>query len=315
MQNIIERYLYAVTRHLKESQRESVKKELNSLIEDMLKARTNGREAKEEDIYVVLEELGKPYELAQQYGDADKKGFLNNEYLRAYKGVLCTVLPIVVILYVLGAYTSNIVTHGNWLESLSSCIEVAIISLCVSFTLITVIFALLQYSNISIRKENIRNLPQIPNKNGKAGSYVTLIVMFILGITLLVNPSMIFAAVVNWERVSIFNETRIHELSILIIVFLLVVLLREGYVLIMKGSGLKSMGVALLLDLIETGLVFGLFLRADIVNADFIQLFEERFPGKGVIVDMFANTNYWIAGLFLIFIIFRNLRNIKNNND
>lgn len=317
MQDVIERYLYSVVRHLKTSQRESVKKELNSLVHDMLKERMNGREAKEEDIYAVLEELGKPYELAQQYSEANKRGFLNDEYLRVYKGVLFALLPIVVILYILGTYTSSIVSQSNWVDSITTCLEAAVISFSICFTAITIIFVLLQNYHVNIGREEIRNLPPVPKKrkSGKAASYISLIIMFIFGITLLIKPSMLFAAVVDMKRVSIFNEVKIHEFNYVIILFLIIVLIRECYTLIMKGSGLKTLGVTLLLDLVETVLVFALFLRSDIVDTAFINLFEERFPDKKVIVDLFANSNYWIAGLFLVFIIFRNLGNLKINSD
>ena len=43
MRSIIDNYLYAVVRHLDYPKRENVKKELNSLILDVLEERTAGR--------------------------------------------------------------------------------------------------------------------------------------------------------------------------------------------------------------------------------------------------------------------------------
>ncbi|MBS4201378.1 hypothetical protein KHA93_17225 [Bacillus sp. FJAT-49732] len=69
---MIERYIYAVTRRLSQSQRADVEKELRGLIADMLDERAGEGEVSDSDIEEVLLELGDPRQLARQYGGKNK---------------------------------------------------------------------------------------------------------------------------------------------------------------------------------------------------------------------------------------------------
>ncbi|SFE03652.1 hypothetical protein SAMN05216238_107149 [Lentibacillus persicus] len=71
---MIERYIYAVTKRLPEAQRDDVAEELRGLIEDMLDERRQNRHVTEADVEDVLLGLGHPRNLARKY-----RG--NNKYL------------------------------------------------------------------------------------------------------------------------------------------------------------------------------------------------------------------------------------------
>jgi hypothetical protein len=64
---LLERYLYEIGRRLPAKQREDIVKELRSLLGDALDARTQGRDATEEDVAAVLKEFGSPAEVASRY--------------------------------------------------------------------------------------------------------------------------------------------------------------------------------------------------------------------------------------------------------
>ena len=66
-QDLIKRYIYAVTKTLPARMREDVEKELHSLISDMLEERCQDMPPTEHDVLVVLTELGRPAELAAKY--------------------------------------------------------------------------------------------------------------------------------------------------------------------------------------------------------------------------------------------------------
>lgn len=69
---MIERYIYAVTKKLREKQRRDVADELRGLIEDMLNERVQDSNIKETDVEEVLLELGHPASLARKYKDGKK---------------------------------------------------------------------------------------------------------------------------------------------------------------------------------------------------------------------------------------------------
>ena len=59
-EDLLERYLYAVTRRLPEKQREDVAQELRGLVDDMLFDRCGDITPTEKDLRVVLTEIGTP---------------------------------------------------------------------------------------------------------------------------------------------------------------------------------------------------------------------------------------------------------------
>ena len=60
MNDLIERYIYAVTRRLPRSKQEDMAKELRGLVEDMLLERCGEAMPEEKDVRIVLTELGSP---------------------------------------------------------------------------------------------------------------------------------------------------------------------------------------------------------------------------------------------------------------
>ncbi len=97
---LIERYIYAVSKNLPLKQQADIEKELRGLIEDMLLEKTNGSEATIRQVEEVLTELGEPSQLAEKY--QDKKRYvigpeIYGKYVLILKLVLSVVLPIVAV--------------------------------------------------------------------------------------------------------------------------------------------------------------------------------------------------------------------------
>ena len=89
--DLIARYLYAVTKRMPRKKREDVTRELQSLIEDMLAERCGPVTPTEKDIRVVLTELGTPQELYEKYDEGGKKCLIGPPYYGTY----CFVLKII----------------------------------------------------------------------------------------------------------------------------------------------------------------------------------------------------------------------------
>lgn len=91
--DLIDRYVYAVMQYLPESIREDVGKELRSNIEDMLPEQPT-----KQDIYQVLEKLGSPRLLADEY-NPQKRYLIGPGYYERYVSVLKMVVGICVIAF------------------------------------------------------------------------------------------------------------------------------------------------------------------------------------------------------------------------
>ncbi|WP_461177443.1 HAAS signaling domain-containing protein [Virgibacillus ainsalahensis] len=101
---MIDRYLYAVTKRLPETQRKDVADELHGLIEDMLYERVQSRDVTEKDVEEVLLELGHPRKLARKYRGT-KKYIIGPElydwYILVLKIALISTVAIFTLVFVI----------------------------------------------------------------------------------------------------------------------------------------------------------------------------------------------------------------------
>ncbi|WP_127579380.1 HAAS signaling domain-containing protein [Paenibacillus koleovorans] len=102
---LVNRYVYAVTKRLPVKQRSDIAAELNGLIEDMLLERTGGSEPSKKQVEEVLLELGEPSELADKYRST--KSYLIGpalfgHYVDLLKLLLSIVLPVIAVIKLIG---------------------------------------------------------------------------------------------------------------------------------------------------------------------------------------------------------------------
>ena len=91
---LIDRYIYAVTERLPEDLRDDVARELRTNIEDMLP-----ENPEEKDVRSVLEKLGNPIKLSNEYRP-EKKYLIGPDLYDSYIFVLKLVIGIAVIVFV-----------------------------------------------------------------------------------------------------------------------------------------------------------------------------------------------------------------------
>lgn len=88
VQELKERYVYAVSRLLPHKMRGDISRELDTLIEDMLEERCQDRPAEEKDLRIILAELGSPSEMANHYSPDKDKCLIGPPYFGAYKAMM-----------------------------------------------------------------------------------------------------------------------------------------------------------------------------------------------------------------------------------
>ncbi|CEI81771.1 HAAS signaling domain-containing protein [Oceanobacillus oncorhynchi] len=101
---MINRYIYAVTQKLPQSQREDIAIELRGLIEDMLEERSGQGNRRENDVEEILLELGSPRSLADKYR-GKKKYIIGPElfdtYILVVKIVLIVISSLIGIVFII----------------------------------------------------------------------------------------------------------------------------------------------------------------------------------------------------------------------
>lgn len=193
---LIDRYVYAVTERLPESTREDIKKELYANIEDMLP-----EDPSEDDIKSVLENLGNPVKLANEYSQT-KRYLIGPDIYDSYISVLKLVTGIVAIVLLIVTFLGEIVNPSisEGLTQISINIASKTVSAVVEgiiqgFLWVTLVFVIIERTGVNegkvpfIKKKwSVEDLPEIPVSKGRKisrvetafGMFFTMLFLIIL---------------------------------------------------------------------------------------------------------------------------------------
>ncbi len=173
---MIERYVYDVVRRLPEKQRQDIKEELITLIEDMLEERMDNGKSEKDNVEAVLRELGSPATLADKYR-GDREYLIGGEYYSAYIQVLKIVLICVAAGMLIAAGVSfcvKSIDSGMELNGLINVMEDGIVSVaaipgaCIqAFGILTLIFAIMERNQVKLQDKSdwkLEELPKVPEK-------------------------------------------------------------------------------------------------------------------------------------------------------
>ena len=140
--DLIERYLYAITRRLPAKQRADVAEELRTLISDMLDERCGNLPPTAKDVRVVLTELGTPGEVVRKYTADEDACLIGQPYYAQYLYVLKIVLACVAGgMLVAGALSLATGAEGGVLGSVLEAVGSLIAALVFAFAFVTLLFA------------------------------------------------------------------------------------------------------------------------------------------------------------------------------
>lgn len=95
--DLIKRYIYAVASHLPTKAQTEVEQELENMISELLDARCGDAEPTDEDVRVILNDLGAPEELSVKYSGEENKALISGIYFMWFKKIIKIVLPIAAV--------------------------------------------------------------------------------------------------------------------------------------------------------------------------------------------------------------------------
>ena len=164
---LIERYIYAVSRRLPVSQRADIEQELRTLIEDMIQERCHG-EISQEQIMELLKELGDPVYLAGQYRE-EQKYLIGPQIYDTYVLALRIFLAASVFGISLIETVAYLLHPGAPLEEILLQFAALLLrAVCLSFLLVTLVFALMERYHYRRERKAAWDpaaLPKIPKRN------------------------------------------------------------------------------------------------------------------------------------------------------
>ena len=178
--DLIERYVYAVTKYMKADLKKDVSAELETIIKDMLEERCGDVMPTEHDIRVVLTELGTPAELASKYKSETQDCLIGQPYYNLYVYVLKIVTACVIGGMLLAQIMAAVISHTIWYIAIFRIIGGIFGGVLTGFAIVTLLFAFFYKRGIKVEglSNGIDNLPPVPQKTNqisKADSIIGII--------------------------------------------------------------------------------------------------------------------------------------------
>lgn len=318
--DLIERYIYAVTKRLPSKIKQDVSDELNSLISDMIEERCGEITPTEKDIRVVLTELGTPRELAEKYNPDKDKCLIGSPYYSIYIFVLKIVLICTGIGILMSGIIGAVIENNQFIfEEILNILSMIISGMMAAFAFVTLLFAFFSHKNIKLESLNdsIDNLPPVPKNNkkiSKADSIIGIAISVIFAVVFLTVPQ-IFCVYLSIEDtnifIPIFNTEAIHSVWYLIVIFAVIGIVRETIKLIDGEYTLRVMLSTIICNVLSGVFSVIWLINDNILNSEFAggitQMFQNENPED---IAFISNTFVNFNRIFLAVIIFALLADI-----
>lgn len=307
--DLIERYLYAITRRLPAKQRADVAEELRTLISDMLDERCGALPPTQKDIRVVLTELGSPGEMVRKYTDAEGACLIGQPYYAQYLLVLKIVLACVfggitlaAVLSLATGASGGLLAEGlDWLGSL-------VVGSTFAFTFVTVLFAVFHRKGVEVEvMGSLDDLPPVPRetKSSTRGDAVAGIVFSVLGAALLLLfPDVLNALSHRSDGVPFdpFSIEAIRASAWVIVAWTLVCVAGESFKLVEGRYTMRLLAVSLACDLVAAALAIFWLTNYQLVDSPaIIQAMQSSGNAlEGPVLWAVSNAQTAFCGLIVI---------------
>ena len=178
--NLIDRYIYAVTRHMPKKEAADISKELDELVETMLAEKADQPGSEEEKVRQVLMDLGNPETLAREYSGKANDSLIGQPHYSMYLKVLKIVLfastlgiSIILLVSVISNIPeANLDSSINWfVDALAEWITTLFSVLLGGFAWVTIIFAILYHKGVKLdfEMDDLNDLPEVPSEKARIG--------------------------------------------------------------------------------------------------------------------------------------------------
>lgn len=307
--DLIDRYIYAVTKHMKSAMKKDVAAELETIIQDMLEERCEDVTPTERDIKVVLTELGTPDELASKYNGETQDCLIGQPYYSLYVYVLKIVTVCISGGMLLAQIMAALTSHTIWYTAIYRTIGGIFGGILTGFAFVTLLFAFFYKKGIKVDglNDGIDNLPPVPQKSNrisKADAIIGIVFSVIFTLVFLVCPQILCIAFVkNGVGVyePLFNLEYIRQTWYFILAFGILGVTKDSVRLIDGSYTKRVMLVTIITNIIDGALTSIWLLNDRIMNSEFFDSIEQLFGTDAeVISHVFIHFNKVFLSIIIL---------------
>lgn len=307
--DLIERYIYAVTKRMNSKVREDVSLELKGLIEDMLLERCGDELPTEKDIRVVLTELGSPQELYAKYDEDATKCLIGQPYFSTYKLVLKIVLSVVAVGLTMACAVLQIVEPRAWYELAAFWFSTVFDSLISCFTLLTIVFAVMYRKEIKIDHSfDFDDLPPVPKKKQQISAWecITGIAFSVAFLFIFLAVPQLFSARFSetGEWIPIFDAQVFRSNWYILVLFTTAGVIQEAVKLMEKRYNHRVLVVTIATNLVSAVLCIWWLAGSQIMNPIFLENLGRIFVDDSqFLINLFEKFNVFFMGVMLLALV------------
>ncbi len=284
MNDLKERYIYAVVKRMPHKVRADISRELGTLIDDMLEARCGEDAPTEKDLRVVLTELGTPSELYEKYNPDAGKALIGEAYFPFYKKLLkivgCAIAGGMAVGYFMAVlFEVKELFWWQWLGNFLLSTWNAELS---AFAIVTIVFCIAQKKGVRIGQhhDSLDDLPAVPkNKNriskGDCIADIVLTLVFLVFFLIFPDQMRIQGSIAGrFCQSPIFAESVIRSLWLPIAGFGALMLTRDILRLVQGERSRLLASICAGLNAAGIALAGWTFLRIGLLSMEYVSFIE-----------------------------------------
>lgn len=298
--DLIERYIYAVTKRMSSKIRNDVADELRTLIYDTIDERYNDKEITLKDVKIVLMELGSPNQLYEKYDNSSDKCLIGQPYYNYYKDILKIVLTCAIF----GIVLSYIINIEN--QSISKFISDIIFAAILSFSFVTLIFIFMYKFNIDFLNNDIDfdKLPKLPNNNIKTNKYFSLlsILFAVIFLSLFILSPNIFSFNIDGKFINLFNTDIIKSSYLFAVFFIVLLIFREIIKIVDNSYNIRNTILFIAINIFSAVVSFVWFFNYNLINEVFINSLIKNVSNN-LILSIFNNFQMFCFFMILLALV------------
>lgn len=314
--DLINRYIYAVTRSLPEKQRGDIDKELKTLIDDMIEENDEAI-SYDDKVKKVLTELGDPEILADNYRGS-KRHLIGPKYYDTYLMILKIVLISVFVGITVAIMVQSIFSKDqNGVDIATNYITSLFNGGLQAFAWVTIVFTIAERSYMNASKSlseksmeknnwNPSQLPVIPEKKAAIPMHepILSIILSTIFLALLYSTPQVFAAyfeVGNEIKViPVFDQLAMKGFGIIILSVLFLQVLKEVLKLYSRRWTLRLSLAVAVISVMSTILILCVFASPSVWNPDFSNEIMKNAKLSVDFVSLLANIK---TGFFVVIVV------------
>ncbi len=306
---LIDRYLYAVTKRMNTKIRSDVEAELRSLIDDMLAERCGENQPTEKDVRVVLTELGTPQELYSKYSDDGGKCLIGQPYYSTYifvmKIVLAAMAIAMTIASVVDASFDTVITFSRVMAGIGTWFAMMWSGMLQAVGIVTVVFAFLSYKKITLGEPyNLDELPAVPKKKAEISRFDCIFsigcsVVFV--VLLLAAPQYLIGYWGPDGVIPLFDSAVLGKCWYLLLIFAAMDITRSAVRLLEGSYNRKVLTTTVVTNIIGALATILWLTRPGLINPEFVTHVQAVFIDEASFIQsIFVNFQHFLLVVILI---------------